>query len=424
MMFCLILMGVQSYAQKVSQLIDQVEPKVIEWRRDFHQNPELSNREFETSKKVAAFLEGLGMEVQTGIANTGVVGILKGGKPGPVVALRADMDGLPVTERVDLDFASKVKSEYNGIETGVMHACGHDTHMAMLMGAAEVLSKMKKDLKGTVKFLFQPAEEGVPPGEEGGAEMMVKDGALKNPDAEVIFGLHIDAQTDVGRISYKPMGTLAAAQRFVIKVKGKQAHGSSPWEGVDPVVISAQIINGLQSLISRDTELTKEAAVISVGLIRGGVRNNIIPEEVEMMGTIRTLDYDMQKKLNETMEFRVKSIAESFGGSAEIEIAKGIPITYNDPELTARMVPSLERSAGKENVKLINAITGAEDFSFYQKEIPGFFFFVGGKPLDVKVEDTASHHTPDFYIDESGMKVGVTSLVNLTLDYMGVKGKM
>ncbi len=424
MMFCLMLMGVHSYAQKVSQLISEVEPKVIEWRRDFHQHPELSNREFETSKKVAAFLEGLGMEVQTGIANTGVVGILKGGKPGPVVALRADMDGLPVTERVDLDFASKVKSEYNGIETGVMHACGHDTHMAMLMGAAEVLSKMKKDLKGTVKFLFQPAEEGVPPGEEGGAEMMVKDGALKNPDAEVIFGLHIAAGTDVGQVNYKPMGTLAAAQRFVIKVKGKQTHGSSPWGGIDPIVISAQIINGLQSLISRDTELTKEAAVISVGLIRGGVRNNIIPEEVEMMGTIRTLDYDMQKKLNETMEFRVKSIAESFGGSAEIEIAKGIPITYNDPELTARMVPSLERSAGKENVKQINAITGAEDFAFYQKEIPGFFFFVGGKPLDVKKEDAASHHTPDFYIDESGMKVGVTSLVNLTLDYMGVKSKM
>ncbi len=423
MTICLLALSFQAMAQKVSQMVEEIEPKVIEWRRDFHQNPELSNREFETSKKVAAFLEGLGMEVQAGIANTGVIGVLKGGKPGPVVALRADMDGLPVTERVDLPFASKVKSEYNGIESGVMHACGHDTHMAMLMGAAEILTKMKKDLKGTVKFVFQPAEEGVPPGEEGGAEMMVKEGALKNPDAEVIFGLHIDAQTDVGQLTYKPMGTLAAAQRFVIKVHGKQAHGSSPWEGVDPIVISAQIINGLQSLISRDTELTKEAAVISVGLIRGGVRNNIIPEEVEMMGTIRTLDYDMQKKLNDMMKFRVQSIAESYGGTAEIEIAKGIPITYNDPELTAKMVPTLERSAGKENVAQINAITGAEDFSFYQKEIPGLFFFVGGKPLDVKVEDTASHHTPDFYIDESGMKVGVTSLVNLTLDYMGVKTK-
>jgi len=421
--FILAIAGLQVQGQKLDQLLNDVEPKVIEWRRDFHANPELSSREFETAKKVAAFLEDLGMEVQTGIAHTGVVGILKGGKPGPVVALRADMDGLPVTERVDLEFASKVTSTYNGIESGVMHACGHDTHMAMLMGAAVVLSEMKKDLKGTVKFIFQPAEEGVPPGEEGGAEMMVKEGVLKNPDAEVIFGLHISAQTDVGKINYKPKGTLAAAQRFVIKVKGKQTHGSSPWSGTDPIVISAQIINGLQSIISRDTELTKEAAVISVGLIRGGVRNNIIPEEVEMMGTIRTLDYDMQKKLNEMMEFRVKSIAESYGGSAEIVIERGLPITYNDPELTAKMLPSIEKSAGKENVNLINAITGAEDFAFYQKEIPGFFFFVGGKPLDVKVEDSASHHTPDFYIDESGMKLGTKSLVNLTLDYMGVKAK-
>ena len=421
--FILAIAGLQVQGQKLDQLLNDVEPKVIEWRRDFHANPELSSREFETAKKVAAFLEDLGMEVQTGIAHTGVVGILKGGKPGPVVALRADMDGLPVTERVDIEFASKVTSTYNGIESGVMHACGHDTHMAMLMGAAEVLSEMKKDLKGTVKFIFQPAEEGVPPGEEGGAEMMVKEGVLKNPDADVIFGLHISAQTDVGKINYKPKGSLAAAQRFVIKVKGKQTHGSSPWSGTDPIVISAQIINGLQSIISRDTELTKEAAVISVGLIRGGVRNNIIPEEVEMMGTIRTLDYDMQKKLNEMMEFRVKSIAESYGGSAEIVIEKGLPITYNDPELTAKMLPSIEKSAGKENVNLINAITGAEDFSFYQKEIPGFFFFVGGKPLDVKVEDSASHHTPDFYIDESGMKLGTKSLVNLTLDYMGVKAK-
>ena len=421
--FILAIAGLQVQGQKLDQLLNDVEPKVIEWRRDFHANPELSSREFETAKKVAAFLEDLGMEVQTGIAHTGVVGILKGGKPGPVVALRADMDGLPVTERVDLEFASKVTSTYNGIESGVMHACGHDTHMAMLMGAAVVLSEMKKDLKGTVKFIFQPAEEGVPPGEEGGAEMMVKEGVLKNPDAEVIFGLHISAQTDVGKINYKPKGSLAAAQRFVIKVKGKQTHGSSPWSGTDPIVISAQIINGLQSIISRDTELTKEAAVISVGLIRGGVRNNIIPEEVEMMGTIRTLDYDMQKKLNEMMEFRVKSIAESYGGSAEIVIERGLPITYNDPELTAKMLPSIEKSAGKENVNLINAITGAEDFAFYQKEIPGFFFFVGGKPLDVKVEDSASHHTPDFYIDESGMKLGTKSLVNLTLDYMGVKAK-
>ncbi len=413
----LVTFGIQAQNGKTNKLIDDVESKVIEWRRDFHENPELSNREFETAKKIAAHLESLGMDVQTNVAHTGVVGILKGGKPGPVIALRADIDGLPVTERAPIPFASKVKSTYNGMETGVMHACGHDTHIAMLMGTAEVLSKMKKDIKGTVKFIFQPAEEGPPEGEEGGADLMVKEGVLKNPDVDVIFGLHISAQTDVGKINYKPKGSLAAAQRFVIKVHGKQTHGSSPWGGVDPIVISAQIINGLQTIISRDTELTKEAAVISVGLIRGGVRNNIIPEEVELIGTIRTLDYGMQKKLNKMMKFRVKSIAESYGGTADITIAEGLPITYNDPELTALMLPSLQRSAGKENVNLVNAITGAEDFSFFQKEVPGLYFFVGGKPLDVKVEDSASHHTPDFFIDESGLILGVKSMVNLTLDY-------
>jgi amidohydrolase len=415
--------GVQAQSIKTEQLINEIEPKVIEWRRDFHEHPELSSREFETAKKIAAHLEGLGMEVQTGIAHTGVVGILKGGKPGPVIALRADIDGLPVTERAPLPFASKAISTYNGVETGVMHACGHDTHIAMMMGTAEVLSKMKKDLKGTVKFIFQPAEEGVPPGEEGGAEMMVKEGVLKNPDVDAIFGLHINAQTDIGKIKYKPLGTMAAAQRFVIKINGKQSHGSKPWQGNDPVFVAAQVITGLNGIISRDTDLTKEAAVISVGLIRGGVRNNIIPEEVELIGTIRTLDYDMQKKLNEMMLFRVKAIAESYGATADITIDKGIPITYNDPELTAKMLPSLESSAGKDNVILMNATTGAEDFSFFQKEVPGFYYFVGGKPLDVKEEDAASHHTPDFFIDEEGLKLGVTSMVNLALDYMEVNRK-
>lgn len=419
----LIGLGVQAQSKKAAELITEVEPKVIEWRRDFHEHPELSNREFETAKKIAAHLEGLGMEVQTGIAHTGVVGILKGAKPGPVIALRADIDGLPVTERAPIPFASKATSTYNGIETGVMHACGHDTHIAMMMGTAEVLSKMKKDLKGTVKFIFQPAEEGVPPGEEGGAEMMVKEGVLKNPDVDAIFGLHINAGTDIGKIKYKPLGTMAAAQRFVIKIHGKQTHGSRPWGGNDPIFIAAQVITGLNGIISRDTELTKEAAVISVGLIRGGVRNNIIPEEVELIGTIRTLDYDMQKKLNEMMLFRVKAIAESYGATADITIDKGIPITYNDPELTAKMLPSLERSAGKDNIILMDATTGAEDFSFFQKEVPGFYYFVGGKPLDVKEEDAASHHTPDFYIDEGGLKLGVTSMVNLTLDYLNVKSK-
>ncbi len=403
---------------KIDKMIDAVESKVIEWRRDFHQNPELSNREFKTAEKIAKHLKSLGLEVETGIAHTGVVGILKGSKPGPVIALRADIDALPVTERTPVPFASKVKSIYNGIETGVMHACGHDTHIAILMGTAEVLTKIKKDLKGTIKFIFQPAEEGTPPGENGGAKMMVEEGVLKNPDVDAIFGLHISAGMTVGNISYKPAGIMAASQRFVIKVKGKQTHGSRPWGGIDPVVISAQIINGLQTIVSRDTELTKEAAVISVGLIRGGVRNNIIPEEVEMIGTIRTLDYDMQKKLNDEMKKRVPAIAKAFGGEATIEIDKGYPITYNDPKLTAQMLPALQKAAGKEQVHLINAITGAEDFSYFQKEVPGLYFFLGGKPADVKPEDAASHHTPDFFIDESGLKLGVQTFVNLTLDYM------
>lgn len=406
----------------IEKLIEDVESKVIEWRRDFHQNPELSNREFKTAEKIAKHLKSLGIEVTTGVAHTGVVGILKGDHPGPVVGLRADIDALPVTERTPVPFASKVVSEYNGISSGVMHACGHDTHIAILMGAAEVFSKMKKDLKGTIKFIFQPAEEGTPPGENGGAKMMVEEGVLKAPDVDAIFGLHISAGMSVGNISYRPAGIMAASQRFVVKVKGKQTHGSRPWGGIDPIVISAQIINGLQTIVSRDTELTKEAAVITVGLIRGGVRSNIIPEEVEMIGTIRTLDYDMQKKLNDEMKKRVPAIAKAFGGDATIEIDTGYPITYNDPALTAQMLPSLERAAGKEKVHLINAITGAEDFSYFQKEIPGLYFFLGGKPADVKPEDAAAHHTPDFFIDESGLKLGVQAFVNLTMDYMNASG--
>jgi len=416
----LLLLTVGLYAQnaKISKLIDEIEPKMIDWRRDFHQNPELSNREFKTAEKIANHLKSLGLEVQTGIAHTGVVGILRGSSSGPVVALRADIDALPVTERVDIPFASKVKSTYNGIETGVMHACGHDTHIAILMATAEVLSKMKNGLKGTVKFIFQPAEEGVPPGENGGAKMMVEEGVLKNPDVDAIFGLHISAGTDVGKISYKPGGIMAASQRFVIKVKGKQAHGSSPWMGIDPITIAAQIINGLQTIISRDTELTKEAAVITVGLIKGGVRYNIIPEEVEMIGTIRTLDYGMQKKLNAEMMRRVPAIAAAFGATAEIEIEKGLPITYNNLKLTDNTLPSLQKAAGKENVKLVDAVTGAEDFSFFQEKVPGFYFFLGGKPINVKPADASDHHTPDFFIDESGLKLGVKTFVNLTLDYL------
>jgi len=420
---CFTSFGQSKLDDKANKMADQMEEQVIQWRRYFHEHPELSNREFETAKKIAEHLESLGMEVTTGVAKTGVVGVLKGGKPGPVVALRADIDALPVTERTPVPFASKVVSEYNGVKTGVMHACGHDTHIAILMGTAEILSKMKDELPGTVKFIFQPAEEGAPPGEEGGAELMVKEGVLKNPDVDVIFGLHIAAGTPVGHINYKPGGTMAAADRFVIKVHGKQAHGSTPWASIDPIVTAAQIINGLQTIVSRQTELTKEAAVISVGMIKGGVRNNIIPEEVEMIGTIRTLDTDMQQKIHDKIRLTATKIAESMGATAEVDIQIGYPVTFNDPELTEKMAPTLKRVAGEDNVEVVNAITGAEDFSFFQKEVPGFYYFVGGKPLDAEADGPklGGHHTPDFYIDESGMLTGLKAMLNLTLDYMQMK---
>lgn len=404
--------------QKANTLIEQIESKVIEWRRHFHQNPELSNREFKTAEKVAEHLRSLGIEVSTGIAHTGIKGILRGGKPGPVVGLRADMDALPVTERVDVPFASKVRSTYLGEDVGVMHACGHDTHIAILMGVAEVLSKVKSELKGTIVFIFQPAEEGAPPGEEGGAELMVKEGIMNNPKIDVVFGLHISSGLEVGKIRYKPGGAMAAADRFIIKVKGKQTHGSRPWSGIDPITVSAQIILGLQTIISRQTELTNEAAVITVGKISGGVRNNIIPEECEMIGTIRTLDTEMQKIIHEKIVTTATNIAEASGAKAEVDIQVGYPVTYNNPELTRKMLPSLFATAGEENVLISKAITGAEDFSYYAMEVPGLFFFLGGMPKGTSSLDAAPHHTPDFFIDESGLLLGVKSLTNLALDYM------
>ncbi|WP_410896820.1 amidohydrolase [Pontibacter sp. E15-1] len=409
---------------KATALAEKVEPNVIAWRRDFHEHPELGNHETETAAKIARQLQKLGIEVQTGVAHTGVVGILKGGKPGPVVALRADIDGLPVTERVDLPFASKAKGVYNGQEVGVMHACGHDTHIAMLLGTAEVLASMKNDLKGTVKFIFQPAEEGVPEGEEGGAKLMVKEGVLdKGPKPEVIFGLHINSQTEVGKLKYRPGGTMASADVFKIKVKGRQVHGAYPWNGIDPIVTSAQIINGLQTIISRQTELPEDAAVVTVGMIHGGVRNNIIPEEVLLEGTIRSLNTDMQQKLHEKIRLTATKIAESAGATAEVTIIPQTPVTFNDPDLTAKMLPTLQTVAGRDNVILTKAVTGAEDFAFYQEKIPGLFVFVGGMAKGKKPEEVAPHHTPDFYIDESGLTLGVKTLTGLTLNYMESKGK-
>ena len=399
---------------------DQVESKVIEWRHHIHQNPELSNREFKTAEYVAAHLKSLGIEVQTGIAHTGVVGILKGKKSGKVVALRADMDALPVVERNDLPYKSGVTSIFNGQETGVMHACGHDTHVAILMGVAEVLSK-NRNFPGTVKFIFQPAEEGPPPGEEGGAKLMVKEGVLENPKVDAIFGLHINSGTHVGKITYKPGGMMAASQRFVINVKGKQAHGSTPWQSVDPIVTSAQIINGLQTLISRESELTEEGAVISVGSIHSGIRFNIIPESLEMIGTIRTLDKDMKELIRKRMQEMVPAIAQAYRAEATVTIQDGADITFNNEALTEKMIPTLERVAGKENVYEINAITGAEDFSYFQNEVPGLFFFLGGTPLDMKESEAPSHHTPSFIVDDSSMKLGVKALSNLAVDFLKSK---
>lgn len=404
----------------VDELADKVEPDVIKWRHHFHEFPELSNREFKTAEYVANYLKSLGLDVQTGVAKTGVVAILDSGNPGPVVALRADMDGLPVKEQNDLSYRSTQVGEYNGKEVPVMHACGHDTHMAMLMGAAKILTDMKGELKGKVKFIFQPAEEGAPAGEKGGAEVMVAEGVLKNPDVDAIFGLHINANTDVGKVRYNAGGTMAAVDPFKIVIHGKQAHGAYPWKSVDPVVTAAQMIMSIQTIVSRELKLIDDAAVVSIGSIHGGNRSNIIPNEVEMVGTIRTLNKAAQEHIYESLPRKVKAIAESMGAEAELTLPLdySYPITYNDPELTQAMLPTMQRTAGAENTLLSKPVTGAEDFSFFQEQVPGLYVWVGGKPLDVSEKDSPAHHTPEFYVDDEGMKLGVKLLTNFTLDYM------
>lgn len=416
---CLSLSAYSQMDTQVEKDAEAIEEQVIEWRRDFHQNPELSNREFKTAEKIAKHLKSLGMDVTTNVAKTGVVAILKGDNPGKVVALRADIDALPVTERNDLAFKSEVKATFLGTETGVMHACGHDTHTAILMGTAEVLAKHKDKINGTVKFIFQPAEEGPPPGEEGGAKLMIKEGALKNPDVDAIFGLHINSGTEVNTIKYKPGGTMAAVERFVINVKGKQTHGSAPWSGVDPIMISAKIIDGLQTIISREAPLVEEAAVITVGKITSGVRFNIIPESAELIGTVRTLDPDMKSLIIRRMTEMTETIAKAYGGTATIEFQNNTSITYNDLELTEQMLPTLQNIAGNENVILTKATTGGEDFSYFQEEVPGFYFFLGG--MTPGNTTPFPHHTPDFQINEDGLLLGVKSMTQLALDYLNAQ---
>ena len=408
---------VNTYSQNnLDQQFIDIEEKVIEWRRHFHENPELSNREFKTAETIAKHLKSLGLEVKTGVAHTGVVALLKGNKPGKVIALRADIDALPVTERNDLPFKSEVKTTFLNTETGVMHACGHDTHTAILMGVAEILSKNKDKIKGTVKFIFQPAEEGPPPNEEGGAKLMIKEGVLENPKVDAIFGLHIRSNYEVGTIHYKKGGIMASVERFVINVKGKQTHGGRPWQGVDPILISAKIIDGLQTIISRESKLVDEAAVITVGKITAGTRFNIIPESAELIGTVRTLDPKMRAHIEKRMTEMVTTLAKAYGGEATIDFQNFTAITYNDADLVDKMLPTLQKVAGVENVRLRKATTGGEDFSYYQEIVPGFYFFLGG--MTPGNEAAFPHHTPDFKIDESGLLLGVKTLTNITFDFL------
>ena len=405
-----------SAQNSIDQDIIDIEDKLIEWRHDFHQNPELSNREFKTAEKIAAHLKSLGLEVETNVAKTGVVGILKGDNPGKVVAIRADIDALPVTERNDLPFKSEVKTTFLNTETGVMHACGHDTHISILMATAEVFSKHKDKINGTIKFIFQPAEEGPPPGEEGGAKLMIKQGVLDNPKVDAIFGLHINSQTPVGVIKYKTGGIMASVERFVVNVKGKQTHGSQPWSGVDPILISAKIIDGFQTIISREARLTDEAAVITVGKITSGTRFNIIPESAEMIGTVRTLDSYMRLQIMKRMNEMATDIAKAYGGSATIDWQNNTVVTNNDPELTMQILPSIQKVAGEENVQIMKATTGGEDFSYFQEKVPGVYFFLGGMTPGNK--ESFPHHTPDFKIDDRSMLLGVKAFTQITLDYL------
>jgi amidohydrolase len=403
---------------EVTRRAQQIEKQVVAWRRDIHQNPELSNREFRTGALVAEHLRGLDMQVQTGVAHTGVVGILKGGKPGPGVALRADMDALPVVEKTGLPFASVATSEYEGKQVGVMHACGHDNHVAILMGAAVVLAQMRDELPGTVKFIFQPAEEGPPKGEDGGAKMMIAEGVLKNPDVDAIFGLHIGQQGLAGSASFRARGMMASAQRFDITITGRQTHGARPWLGVDPVVIGAQIVNALQTIVSRQIDITQAPAVVTVATFEAGIRNNIVPETAALSGTIRTFDADVRAQIHEKITRIATMIGEAQGASVAVEIDPGVPVTYNDPTLTAAMAPTLRKVFGRDRVYISARVTGAEDFSFFQEQVPGFFFYIGGRPIDVLPENAIPNHSPFFTADESALVPGVRVMSQLAIDYL------
>jgi len=408
----------QDLAATVDQKVRALEPKIIAWRRDVHQSPELSNREERTAKLVADHLRKLGMEVKTGVAKTGVVGLLKGGKPGPVVALRADMDALPVTEESDLPFKSTVKAEYLGQQVGVMHACGHDAHVAILLGVAEALASMRDQIPGTVKFIFQPAEEGPPPGETGGAPLMVAEGVLENPKPAAIFGLHVISGIPAGMITYRAGPLMASADWLYITVKGKQTHGAWPWSGIDPVVTSAQVVTGLQNIVARQIDVSKEPAVVTVATIHGGTRKNIIPDQVEMTGTIRTFDEGMRQDVHARIKHISESISEANHAHADVKVEKAVPVTVNDPALTEKMIPTLKRIAGDGGSRQQQRVMVAEDFSYFQEKIPGMFYFVGVTPKDQDMAAAAPNHSPRFHIDESGLLPGARSLAALAVDFL------
>ncbi len=405
-------------AAPIEKQVDAVIDDVISWRRDFHQYAELSNREFRTARIIAEHLRSLDMDVTTGVAKTGVVGVLKGGLPGPVLALRADMDGLPVVEKTGLPYASTQRSEYEGREVGVMHACGHDNHMAILMGAAEILAGMRKQLPGTIKFIFQPAEEGAPKGEEGGAKLMIDEGVLDNPSVDAIIGLHISQGSKVGTASYRALGFMASAQRFDIHIQGKQTHGARPWAGVDPIVVGAQIINGLQTIVSRQIDITQHPAVVTVGSFTAGVRNNIVPASAQLTGTIRTFDANVRQSIHQKIRAIAEQTAASMGAVATVEIDPGVPVTFNDAQLTKQMVPTLERVYGERAVFESPRVTGAEDFSFFQEQVPGFFFFIGARPAELSPAQAIPNHSPYFYVDEGALAPAVRAMTELAVDYL------
>jgi amidohydrolase len=396
-----------------------VMPQVIMWRRDFHQNPELSNREFRTSKIVAEQLRKMGLEVRTGIAHTGVVGVLKGGKPGPTVALRADMDALPVTEQVDLPFKSVATAEYRGEKVGVMHACGHDGHTAVLLGAAKMLSAMKAELPGTVLFVFQPAEEGAPDGERGGAPLMLEEGVFAQPKPDAVLGLHLWSALNTGMVGYREGSLMAGSDRFKLVVKGRQTHGSRPWNGVDPIVTSAMIINSLQTIVSRQVDITRYPAVVSVGAIKGGIRNNIIPESVEMVGTFRTFDPAVRTQIIDGIKRTAETVAASQGATVEFELGDyPNPVVVNDPQLTPGVVASLQRAAGRDKVAVMPFVTGSEDYAYYGKTVPSFFYFVGVTPPGQDALTAPSNHSPSFFVDEGSLPVALRTLVTAAVDYL------